>query len=726
MITMTIVQRLAHILRAVVILTGALFVTTAFAQTPQTIGGTAPATPITYSPGHTFTLMLTGGGSGNPIVVTTSTSSVCSVSGMVVSVLTAGTCALTANQAGNGSYLAADPVSANVVINQAPQYIDYTFPSPFDYSPGITFTPTLTGGPSGNPVVLTTSTGSVCSVGSGGGGGGSHVVSVLTAGTCALKASQAGNINYEATEVNYNVIIYKLAQFIQLAGDPPVSPFPYAPGATFAVNLTGGASGNPIIITTTTPSKCSVGGTGGNIITTLAAGNCALKANQAGNASYNAAAVFDIAVTISKGSQTITFNALSDRALGSGDFTVSATASSGLAVVFNSQTTAKCTVSGDVVTLVATGTCTIRARQTGDANYLAAANVNQSFTVTSGSLTSQTITFNTLPDKVEGSAPFTVSATASSGLTVSFASTTTSVCTVSGSTVTLLIPGTCSITASQAGNGTYAAATPVSRSFSVTPAAKLHYIHPDHLGTPRVITKATDNAKVWEWKNDEPFGNNAPNEDPNSTGTNFKYNLRFPGQYADAETNTSYNYFRDYDPATGRYIESDPIGLKGGINTYAYVGGSPLRFVDPSGEQAQTLACFGGPVACGVAVCATVLAVGIGVKGTNDALQSRSNDGSPSPIVVPGNCNTPGGCSNCEQLKKDVQDAKKNIRSFSPAKCMQGMSRWMLRQRKEAWIAEAIARSKLNETCFNGGDPTHQEELAKAWSNAGNCGNLLQ
>jgi RHS repeat-associated protein len=85
-----------------------------------------------------------------------------------------------------------------------------------------------------------------------------------------------------------------------------------------------------------------------------------------------------------------------------------------------------------------------------------------------------------------------------------------------------------------------------------------------------------------QWNHD-PFGNGAP------LGA-FSYDLRFPGQYFDQATKLHYNYFRDYDPRTGRYIESDPIGLAGGINTYAYVGGNPVNHTDALG-----LARFCGP-----------------------------------------------------------------------------------------------------------------------------------
>jgi hypothetical protein len=82
-------------------------------------------------------------------------------------------------------------------------------------------------------------------------------------------------------------------------------------------------------------------------------------------------------------------------------------------------------------------------------------------------------------------------------------------------------------------------------------AAQVYYIHTDQLNTPRLITNST-NAKVWEWNNDDPFAGNAPNDDPNATGNHFTYNPRLPGQYFDSETNTNYNYFRDYDPSPRR------------------------------------------------------------------------------------------------------------------------------------------------------------------------------
>ncbi len=115
-------------------------------------------------------------------------------------------------------------------------------------------------------------------------------------------------------------------------------------------------------------------------------------------------------------------------------------------------------------------------------------------------------------------------------------------------------------------------------------AIDIYSVYADHILTPRVITRLSDSRMVWRWDNTDPFGLAQPDESPAGLST-FTYNPRFPGQVFDRETNNHYNYFRDFDPQTGRYVQSDPIGLNGGINTYAYVGNNPTSGIDPFGLE---------------------------------------------------------------------------------------------------------------------------------------------
>lgn len=106
----------------------------------------------------------------------------------------------------------------------------------------------------------------------------------------------------------------------------------------------------------------------------------------------------------------------------------------------------------------------------------------------------------------------------------------------------------------------------------------IRFIHADDLGSPRVVT---DNIGAVQWKwayANNPFGERAPASTPG-----YILNLRFPGQYFDAESGLNYNIHRNYEAVSGRYIQSDPIGLDGDVSTYAYVGGNPLRYIDPTG-----------------------------------------------------------------------------------------------------------------------------------------------
>lgn len=111
--------------------------------------------------------------------------------------------------------------------------------------------------------------------------------------------------------------------------------------------------------------------------------------------------------------------------------------------------------------------------------------------------------------------------------------------------------------------------------------ADTYYFHNDHLGTPQVLT---DNTQQVVWKGEyDPFGKCT------ETVNLVEQNLRFPGQYFDQETGLHYNYKRTYDPKTGRYVESDPIGLVGGLSTYGYTHQNPIRYTDPTGEFVPAL-----------------------------------------------------------------------------------------------------------------------------------------
>ncbi len=126
-----------------------------------------------------------------------------------------------------------------------------------------------------------------------------------------------------------------------------------------------------------------------------------------------------------------------------------------------------------------------------------------------------------------------------------------------------------------------------------TPPYVFWYLHADHLNTPRSVENPTTGELVWRWDS-APFGETAPNEDPDGDFTLFSLPLRFPGQYADQETGLHYNYFRDYEPQTGRYVQSDPIGLAAGTNPFGYAFARATNVVDPFGLNAYENE-FGGP-----------------------------------------------------------------------------------------------------------------------------------
>ena len=713
-------------------------------QAAQTISFTAPAaTP--YGGSAALSASAT---SGLAISFTSATTGVCTVSGNTATMVGVGTCTINANQAGNTNYAAAAQASQSFTVTQEVQTISFTQPGNSTYNAVVSLTASAS---SGLAITFSSATTGVCTV-SG------NSATMIGIGTCTINANQAGNTNYAAaTQVSRSLTVAQATQTISFAslGNP-------AFGTTVPLTVSA-SSGLTVTLATSTTGVCNLSGSNLNIV---GVGTCTVTANQAGNSNYAAATQVSQSTVVSQATQTITFAALAGKTYGATPFTVAPTATSGLAVTVSSSSTSVCTAYANTVTIVGVGTCMLNANQAGNANYIAAPQVSQSFTVIQ---TPQTITFTTVNNVAYG-ATATLTATASSGKAVSFTSTTPGTCAVSGNGVTGLAPGTCTVVASEAGSTDTSAATPVSQSFPVVQATQtisfpvpggaavgvtinlsatassglpvsfttstptvcsvsgntatgiangycyvlanqagntniaaapqvrdffsitapqstptvvltsptanttsgknlvfsatalapaggdsivqvafyngpsllgtvtqspytitipdldpgtytftaqsteaylgnvvssapvtvtilpegaggatttgtqtLYAIYTDQLDTPRMVADQTGNV-VWQWDDTDPYGNNLPNQDPNGTNNKFVFNLRFPGQYADVETGTYYNYFRDYDPSSGRYLESDPIGLYGGqLSTYGYVDGRPIGAADRLG-----------------------------------------------------------------------------------------------------------------------------------------------
>ena len=336
---------------------------------------------------------------------------------------------------------------------------------------GATYTPTATA-TSGLTVSFTidgSSTSGACSISAG-------VVSFTGAGTCVVDANQAGNTNWNAAaqvQQSITVTVSKANQTITFTSTNP-SPVTVG-GATYTPTATA-TSGLTVSFTidgSSTSGACSISA---GVVSFAGAGTCVVDANQAGNTNWNAAPQVQqsITVTVSKANQTITFTLLvKHRSLAQPPLIVHASASSGLTVSFSTSTPSVCTAKqvggGAVVALHRPGTCIVVASQAGNASYAPAPPVRRSFTV---SKAGQTIKFAPLPNQAPAGSTITVRASASSGLTVSFTTTTPLVCTLvqtrAGARLSLLRAGKCTVVAHQAGNATYSAAAIVGRSFTVS------------------------------------------------------------------------------------------------------------------------------------------------------------------------------------------------------------------------------------------------------------------
>ena len=403
--------------------------------------GTAPTVVV----GGTGKLVASGGGSTNAVVLTSTTTDICTVSGTTVTGLSVGSCVVAANQAGTTTYAAATQVTQSITVGKGTQTI--AFGAAPILNAGSTGTVSATGGASGNAVTFASTTTSVCTING-------TTVTGVTSGKCTIAANQTGSSNYNAAKpVTQDITVGKTTQTISFT----------APALTVGVTATLSAtatSGLTVTITSAAKSVCTVSG---SQVTAFAAGTCTLNANQAGNGSYAAANQVAQSTTVGKGSQTITLGTLSSLAAG-GSAKLTATASSGLTVSLTSTTKSVCTVKDLTVTGVTSGSCTITADQAGNANYTAATQASTTFTVAGKA---QSIKFGVAPTLVVGGTGKLAATPGASGNAVVFSSNTPSFCTVTGTTVTGVAAGSCVVAANQPGNNVYGDAPPVTQNITV-------------------------------------------------------------------------------------------------------------------------------------------------------------------------------------------------------------------------------------------------------------------
>ncbi len=223
-----------------------------------------------------------------------------------------------------------------------------------------------------------------------------------------------------------------------------------------------------------------------------------------------------------------------------------------------------------------------------------------------------------------------------------------------------------------------------------TGVPELAYVQPDHLGTPRVVIDPVRNVAIWEWSNkSEVFGNQIPSADQDGDGVAFELALRFPGQQATDASGLFYNYQREYDPAVGRYSQSDPIGLAAGPNTFGYVMGNPMSWIDPEGLE--VLVCsqpaFGvsnNPIDHQWIRTDTVEAGMGGTRGNVPGNDSGDMPGDPVQVTNHvGRSNEPG--ASCKVVK-NVDEARVN----SQLQIGRSLGRWGPANHCQSFVAKTL------------------------------------
>jgi hypothetical protein len=300
----------------------------------------------------------------------------------------------------------------------------------------------------------------------------SEQVDFVGAGVCTIDASQAGTATYGPASAELSFTVARANQSFHFTS----SPGPHKVGDSYVPSASVGDAGNAAVFSVDPGSAgvCSLS-PDGTTVTYLAVGVCTIDANEDGSADYNPAPQRSQAVNVDPSRQAIVFTSTPPAgATYGGSYVLSATGgASGNPVVFTvaPATAGNCSLAADGVTVgfIGAGTCTIRANQAGNANYDAAPQESQSFTIARAA---QTITVSSAPSSgTVGGSGFIVASGGASGNALSYkvdTSSTANACKISGSTVTYKKSGTCMIDINQAGNGSYTAAPEIQVTITVS------------------------------------------------------------------------------------------------------------------------------------------------------------------------------------------------------------------------------------------------------------------
>ncbi len=382
---------------------------------------------------------------GLPITYTSSNSSVATVTNNRVHIVGAGTATITASQAGNVTYSAAN-INLNLQVNKASQSINFdAIPGKLISDPDFNLNAIASSGlgvsyTNSNPTVATLV---------------NSTVHILSTGTTTFTAVQNGNTNFNAApSISITLTVSNLPQIMMFAeiANKKVNDIDFDPGATVNSGLLVVYTSSNTNVATIVNSKVHIVGAGSTIIT----------ASQEGNLTYAPISKTNILI-VNKLDQTINFPAIIAKTYNDADFDPSATSGAGLAITYTSSNLNVATIVAGKVHIVGAGSTLITATQSGNTTYDA---VSSSMNLTVNKL-QQTISFPQITLKNHNDADFDLNATSNSGLPVSYSSSNTAVATIVGGKVHIVASGAAVITASQAGNANISAALDVAQNLDV-------------------------------------------------------------------------------------------------------------------------------------------------------------------------------------------------------------------------------------------------------------------